>query len=159
MTKLTAIIGTLLISLTAAAGPTDLKIFNAFTAVGVSTNLSASSKSKIMLIDSVQCRNNIEEIECLVSDGSNQGLQQIISGEPAKLILNILTSVIRTPPFYEATESNKLYAVRSLHCVQSPKDGSTLDEQTSCFAKMARAEQKDLYWGNPLDLQKLIDQE
>ncbi len=159
MNKLTAIIGTLLLSLTAAAGSSDLQIFNTFTAAGVTTDLSVSSKSQILLIDSVQCRDTSDPIECLVSDASKHGFQRTISGEHAKLVLKILTSVIRTPPFYETTESNKLYAVRGLRCVQSKKEGSTLDEQTSCYAKLARAEHHDLYWGNPLDLQKLLSEE
>jgi hypothetical protein len=158
MKIVTTILGLMLMSLTAVAGPADSSIYETLTKVGVNTDLSPSANARILLVDSIQCRNNQASFECYVSDTSNHGLQLAITGNEAKLVYALLSSVFRAPSFYETTDSNDLLVVRGVRCAQSTKEGIDPLDRTSCFAKLGRANQRDLNWGNPLDFVKILNE-
>lgn len=157
MTKIATIFGTLLISMTAVAGTADLQIFKTLTDLGVATNLSASSDTKIMEVNSIQCREVEGSLECLVDDASNYGFQRTFTGADAKIVSDLITKVMNSSPVFGFQDSSKLQIVSNLICAQFGKGENTMEEMTSCYGRVVfTPEGRYLDWGDLRDANNLL---
>ncbi|MCM2280725.1 MAG: hypothetical protein NDI61_02630 [Bdellovibrionaceae bacterium] len=116
-------------------------------------------RSEVVVVGSLQCRNSDQSYQCYVTDASTYGTQLIINDSDAKSVFDLLSSVLRAPSFYENAEGAKTLAATSLRCIQSKREGYSLEERTACYATLGRANKSDLSWGNSFDFIKLANED